>query len=373
MTANLMGYSRDQLVDFFADLGEPKFRASQVMKWIHQFGVTEFNDMTNLSKVLRHRLAEVATIETLKPASENISADGTRKWLLALADGNCVETVFIPEANRGTLCVSSQVGCSLNCTFCATGRQGFNRNLSAAEIIAQLWFVQRELATDENRRPITNVVMMGMGEPLLNYDPVVVAMRVMLDDFGYGFSRRRVTLSTAGVVPGIKRLLDDCPVSLAVSLHAPNDELRNELVPLNKKYPIEQLMETCRRYASYDHRWRVTFEYIMLKDINDSVAHARQLAELLIEVPAKVNLIPYNTVTGLQYERSTPEVIDRFRDYLLSRHIMTITRKTRGDDVAAACGQLTGDFVDRTRRSARLADQSVAMLPAEPLVANTLG
>ncbi len=372
MNTNLMGFSQDQLIDFFAELGEPKFRASQVMKWIHQFGVTDFEEMTNISKVLRQRLAEVATIEGLAPASEHISSDGTRKWLLTLADGNCVETVFIPEANRGTLCVSSQVGCSLNCTFCATGRQGFNRNLSAAEIIAQLWFVQQQLATDDNRRPITNVVMMGMGEPLLNYDAVVSAMRIMIDDFGYGFSKRRVTLSTAGVVPGIKRLLDDCPVSLAVSLHAPNDELRNELVPLNKKYPIEQLMEACYRYASYDHRWRVTFEYIMLKDINDSISHARQLARLLTEVPAKVNLIPYNSVEGLQYERSTPEVIDRFRDYLLSQNIMTITRKTRGDDVAAACGQLTGDFVDRTRRSARLAAQSVVVAPDEQLAPGAL-
>ena len=355
MNVNLIGYPRAQLVDFFAELGEPSFRASQVMKWIHQMGATDFNVMTNLSKPLRKKLAAQTIIEGLTPANEYVSADGTRKWLLKLDDDNCVETVFIPEANRGTLCISSQVGCSLNCTFCATGRQGFNRNLTAAEIIAQLWYVQHQLATADNHRPITNIVLMGMGEPLLNYDAVVRAMHIMLDDFGYGFSKKRVTLSTAGVVPGIEKLLEDCPVSLAVSLHAPTDELRNELVPLNKKYPIERLMQACRHYASHDPRWRVTFEYIMLKDVNDSITHARQLASILTEMPAKVNLIPYNTVEGLGYERSSPQTIDRFRDFLLSRHIMTITRKTRGDDVAAACGQLKGDFVDRTRRSEKLA------------------
>ncbi len=368
MHVNLMGYSRGQLIKHFAEIGEPSFRASQLMKWIHQRGITEFDLMTDLSKALRKKLRETTAINGLKLATEDISSDGTRKWLLALPDGNCVETVFIPESSRGTLCISSQVGCSLNCSFCATGRQGFNRNLTAAQIIAQLWYVQRQLESADNRRPITNIVMMGMGEPLLNYDAVVTALRIMLDDFGYGFSKRRVTLSTAGVVPGIERLLRDCPVSLAVSLHAPNDKLRNELVPLNKKYPIEKLMNACRKYASYDHRWRVTFEYIMLKDVNDSEWHARRLAQLLVEVPAKVNLIPYNRVEGLDYERSAPETIDHFRDILLSRKIMTITRKTRGDDVAAACGQLKGKFIDKTRRSARLSAAAAASPDAEPVL-----
>ena len=365
MKVNLIGYPRDQLIEFFADLGEPRFRASQILKWIHQRGVTEFEEMTDLSKKLRAKLADSAIIEGLKPTTEKISVDGTRKWLLTLPDGNCVETVFIPEDSRGTLCISSQVGCSLNCTFCATGRQGFNRNLSSAEIISQLWYVHHELRSENNRRPITNIVLMGMGEPLLNYEAVVTAMLLMLDDNAYGFSRRRVTLSTAGVIPGIKRLLADCPVSLAVSLHAPDDELRNQLVPLNKKYPIAELMNACRQYAAFDRRWRVTFEYIMLKGINDSVSQAKQLARILREVPAKVNLIPYNTVDGLQYERSDQKVIDRFRDVLLSQHIMTITRKTRGDDVDAACGQLKGKFTDRTHRSAKLAAKAV---PLESLV-----
>ena len=368
MKVNLIGYPKNQLIEFFTDLGEPSFRASQVLKWIHQRGVTEFEEMTDLSKLLRAKLAEIAVVEGLKPTTEIVSVDGTRKWLLALPDGNCIETVFIPEDNRGTLCVSSQVGCSLNCTFCATGRQGFNRNLSSAEIISQLLYARHELRSDDNRRPITNIVLMGMGEPLLNYEAVVAAMLLMLDDNAYGFSRRRVTLSTAGVIPGIKRLLTDCPVSLAVSLHAPNDELRNELVPLNKKYPIAELMNVCRQYAAFDRRWRVTFEYIMLKGINDSVSQARQLARILREIPAKVNLIPYNTVDGLQYERSDQDVIDRFRNVLLSQHIMTITRKTRGDDVDAACGQLKGKFTDRTHRSTKLAARTVPIESAvEPL------
>ena len=361
MKVNLIGYPKNQLIEFFADLGEPRFRANQVLKWVHQRGVTEFEEMTDLSKLLRAKLTEIAVIEGLKPMTETVSSDGTRKWLLALPDGNCIETVFIPEDSRGTLCISSQVGCSLNCTFCATGRQGFNRNLSSAEIISQLWHVHHELRSENNRRPITNIVLMGMGEPLLNYESVVAAMLLMLDDNAYGFSRRRVTLSTAGVIPGIERLLTDCPVSLAVSLHAPNDELRNQLVPLNKKYPIEELMNACRQYAAFDRRWRVTFEYIMLKGINDSVSQARQLARILREVPAKVNLIPYNTVDGLQYERSDQDVIDRFRDVLLSQHIMTITRKTRGDDVDAACGQLKGKFTDRTHRSAKLTAKAVPL------------
>ena len=373
MKVNLIGYPRPALVEFFAELDEPSFRADQLLKWIHQRAVTDFDAMTDLSKPLRRKLAQIAEIQGLASTTEKISTDGTRKWLLSLPDGNSVETVFIPEDNRGTLCISSQVGCSLNCTFCATGRQGFNRNLSSAEIIAQLWFAQRQLETENNRRPITNVVMMGMGEPLLNYEPVIRALKLMLEDCAYGFSRRRVTLSTAGVVPGINRLLNDCPVSLAVSLHAPTDELRSELVPLNRKYRIAELMEACRRYADYDRRWRVTFEYIMLKDVNDSVLHAKALARLLTEMPAKVNLIPYNKVEGLHYERPTAKVIDRFRDVLLAQRIMTITRKTRGHDVDAACGQLKGQFVDRTKRSVRLAtsdSRSHALLTQAPIAAS---
>ena len=354
MSANLIGYERIALTEFMAELGEPSYRADQILKWIHQRSETRFDAMTDLSKPLRKRLNEIANIEGLKVASEILSSDGTRKWLLELAEGNCVETVFIPEETRGTLCISSQVGCSLTCSFCATGRQGFNRNLTTAEIISQVWFARNTLRTEQTDRPITNIVLMGMGEPLLNYNQVVPALRLMLDDCSYGFSRRKVTLSTAGVIPGIERLLEDCPVSLAVSLHAPNDELRNELVPLNRKYPIRKLMEACRRYAGYDRRWRVTFEYIMLDGVNDSIWHARQLARILSDIPSKVNLIPYNQVDGLEYDRSSKDSIDGFRDVLLAAGVMTITRKTRGDDVNAACGQLVGRFKDRTKRSIRL-------------------
>ena len=354
MSVNLIGYERIALTEFMAELGEPSYRADQILKWIHQRGETRFDAMTDLSKPLRKRLNEIANIEGLKVASELLSSDGTRKWLLELSEGNCVETVFIPEETRGTLCISSQVGCSLTCSFCATGRQGFNRNLTTAEIISQVWFARNALRTEQMERPITNIVLMGMGEPLLNYNQVIPALRLMLDDCSYGFSRRKVTLSTAGVIPGIERLLEDCPVSLAVSLHAPNDELRNELVPLNRKYPIQKLMEACRRYAAYDRRWRVTFEYIMLNGVNDSIWHARHLARLLSDIPSKVNLIPYNPVDGLEYDRSSKDSINEFRDVLLAARVMTITRKTRGDDVNAACGQLVGRFKDRTKRSIRL-------------------
>ena len=351
---NLLGCDRDALTNYFAELGEPSYRTDQILKWIHQRNVTDFNVMTDLSKQLRGRLGELATVKGLNAVSETVSNDGTRKWLIELDEGNCVETVFIPEESRGTLCISSQVGCSLTCSFCATGRQGFNRNLTTAEIIGQVRFAVNQLTTDENDRPITNIVLMGMGEPLLNYDQVVPAMRLMLDDCCYGFSKRKVTLSTAGVIPGINRLLEDCPVSLAVSLHAPDDELRNELVPINKKYPIRDLMDACRKYAAFDRRWRVTFEYIMIKDVNDSIRYAKNLVRILSDIPAKVNLIPYNSVAGLDYERSSKESIDKFRDVLLKANVMTITRKTRGDEVNAACGQLVGKFKDRTKRSIRL-------------------
>ncbi|GJL80595.1 MAG: dual-specificity RNA methyltransferase RlmN [marine bacterium B5-7] len=315
--------------------------------------------MTDLSKTLRQRLASIAELRLPEMVSEQTSTDGTRKWLLSVAGGNAIETVFIPEDDRGTLCVSSQVGCSLNCTFCATARQGYNRNLSTSEIIGQLLFASRRLREASgthlvNERLITNVVMMGMGEPLLNYDAVVPAMRLMLDDLGFGLSRRRVTLSTAGVVPGIDRLAIDCPVSLAVSLHAPGDPLRTELVPLNRKYNIAELLDACRRYVAGDSRRRVTFEYVMLKDINDSEGDARALVSLLKTVPSKINLIPFNPVAGIAYECSDSRSINRFRDILMAAGIMTVTRKTRGDDIDAACGQLAGNVLDRTRRSARM-------------------
>ena len=354
MNVNFLGWDRTALTEYMSDLGEPSYRTDQILKWIHQRNVTDFNEMSDLSKQLRSRLSENASIKGLRAVSDIVSRDGTRKWLLELDDGNCVETVFIPEGSRGTLCISSQVGCSLTCSFCATGRQGFNRNLTTAEIIAQVWFAINELSTDQIKRPITNIVLMGMGEPLLNFEQVVPALRLMLDDCSYGFSKRKVTLSTAGVIPGIKRLLTDCPVSLAVSLHAPDDELRNQLVPINRKYPIADLMAACAEYARHDRRCRVTFEYIMIKDVNDSPRHAKNLVCLLSDIPSKVNLIPYNSVAGLDYERSSKESIDRFRDVLLASDVMTITRKTRGDEVAAACGQLVGRFKDRTKRSIRL-------------------
>ena len=353
---NLLGSDRDTLADYFIARGERSFRADQVVKWVHQQGVTDFSAMTNLSKSLRQRLASDARLEPPEVVADTQSKDGTRKWLLRLADGNCIETVFIPEPARGTLCVSSQVGCALNCTFCATARQGYNRNLESHEIIGQVWLAQRLLTAAGGQRPITNVVLMGMGEPLLNFDNVVRAVNLMIDDFAYGLSRRRVTLSTAGLVPGIDRLREECPVSLAVSLHAPEDRLRSELVPLNRKYPIRELVDACRRYVADAPRSRITFEYVMLEGVNDSIEHARQLTRLLADVPAKVNLIPFNGFQGVQYSRSAPEVIGRFRDVLLEAGLMTITRKTRGDDIDAACGQLAGRVRDRTARSRRMRD-----------------
>ena len=352
---NLLGLEPEALRAFFASLGEKSFRAGQVLQWIHQYGVDDFDAMTNLSKALRTRLQEMADIRAPEIALDQQAADGTRKWLLRLADGNCIETVFIPEVDRGTLCVSSQVGCTLNCAFCATGHQGFNRNLTVHEIIGQLWLANRVLARDaESGRTITNVVMMGMGEPLLNFDNVVAAMKIMLDDLGYGLSRRRVTLSTAGMVPMLERLREECPVSLAVSLHATNDVLRDELVPLNRKYPIADLLEACRKYVDGDSRRRVTFEYVMLAGVNDSLEHARALVKLLEGVPAKVNLIPYNPFPQGRFQRSGQAVIESFRDVLQRANLTTITRKTRGDDIDAACGQLAGRIHDRTPRSERI-------------------
>ena len=352
---NLLGLGREELQAFFVGLGEKPFRGLQVLQWMHQYGVDDFAAMTNLSKALRARLAEVATIAGPAVREDRVAADGTRKWLLELADGNCIETVFIPEPGRGTLCVSSQVGCGLNCTFCATGAQGFNRDLTAAEIVGQIWLANRLLGgRGPAVRPITNVVFMGMGEPLLNFDNVVAAIRVLLDDLAYGLSRRRVTVSTAGMVPLIDRLRDACPVSLAVSLHAPNDALRTKLVPLNRKYPIAELLAACRRYVKDDPRRKITFEYVMLDGVNDTLAHAEELAALLRDVPAKVNLIPFNPFPHSTYRRSSPAAIDAFRDVMLRAGLMTITRRTRGDDIDAACGQLAGRVHDRTGRRARL-------------------
>ena len=356
---NLLNLDRQAMQDYFAGIGEKPFRATQVVQWIHQYGANDFDAMTNLSKELRARLNSIAEIRAPEIVQDQLAADGTRKWLLRLDDGNCIETVFIPEEDRGTLCVSSQVGCTLNCSFCSTGHQGFNRSLGIGEIIAQLRVANRALGRDpKGERIITNVVLMGMGEPLLNFDSVVPAMRLMLDDYAYGLSRRRVTLSTAGVVPMMDRLREECPVSLAVSLHAPNDALRDELVPLNKKYPVRELLDACRRYCADSPRSRVTFEYVMLAGVNDSPGHAHELVRLLRDVPAKVNLIPFNPFPQTRYRRSPKEVIDRFRDILVDAGLTTITRKPRGDDIDAACGQLAGRVQDRTRRRQRLASRA---------------
>jgi 23S rRNA (adenine2503-C2)-methyltransferase len=354
---NLLGLDRRALEDFFVGIGEKPFRAAQVMQWLHHYGVDDFDAMTNIGKELRARLKDFAAIELPEIANDQVAHDGTRKWLLRLHDGNCIESVFIPEEDRGTLCISSQVGCTLNCSFCSTGHRGFNRNLSAAEIVAQLRVANRALGRDpKGERIVTNVVMMGMGEPLLNFDNVVTAMNLMLDDLAYGLSKRRVTLSTAGVIPLLDRLHDLCPVSLAVSLHAPNDVLRDELVPLNKKYPIAELLAACKRYVADEPRRRVTFEYVMLAGVNDSVGHARELVKLLRDVPCKVNLIPFNPFPETRYTRSDKPTIDAFREILMDAGLMTVTRKTRGDDIDAACGQLAGRIHDRTRRSSRRDD-----------------
>lgn len=349
---NLLGMTRRGLEEFFVSLGEKRFRAQQILKWIHQFGVDDFSAMSNIGKQLRSTLQQMAHITPPQVLQERTSSDGTRKWLLQVDQGNSVEMVFIPERGRGTLCVSSQAGCALECSFCTTARQGFNRNLSAAEIVGQLWLANRALGRDpRGERIISNVVLMGMGEPLLNFDSVVAAMELMTEDLAYGLSRRRVTLSTAGVVPALRRLREVSSVSLAVSLHAPDDELRNRLVPLNRKYPIAELLDACRDYISRDARRAVTFEYVMLRGINDSPDQARQLAALLGSLPAKVNLIPFNPFPGSGYKCSSPHAIERFATVLQDRGIVTITRRTRGGDIEAACGQLAGRVQDRTRRN----------------------
>ncbi|MCG6887189.1 MAG: 23S rRNA (adenine(2503)-C(2))-methyltransferase RlmN [Proteobacteria bacterium] len=351
---NLLDLDRQGLIAFFTKLGEKPFRASQVLKWIYQCGVDDFDAMTNLSKSLRDTLHNEAEIRFPEIVSEQQSEDGTIKWLLRIDNGNCIETVFIPEAERGTLCISSQVGCALECSFCSTAQQGFNRNLSVGEIIGQLWVANKSLQCQpRTNRVISNVVLMGMGEPLLNFDNVVSAMNLMLDDLAYGLSKRRVTLSTSGVIPALDRLKQVSDVSLAVSLHAPDDALRNELVPINRKYPIRELLAACQRYITGEARRKVTFEYVMLDGINDSPRQARQLVKLLQDVPAKVNLIPFNPFPGTQYRSSSRERIDAFRDILMKAGLITVTRKTRGEDIDAACGQLAGKVLDRTKRTSR--------------------
>jgi 23S rRNA (adenine2503-C2)-methyltransferase len=365
---NLLNYNYQQMRQFFEDCGEKPFRAQQVMQWIHQAGFYEFTQMNNLSKSLRERLTQIADIRLPEVISCQQSNDGTHKWLIKLDCGNCIETVFIPEAKRGTLCVSSQVGCALNCSFCSTAKQGFNRNLSTAEIIGQVWLAVRALSQQNGAhdKHVTNVVMMGMGEPLLNFDNVVAAMDIMMDDRAYGLSKRRVTLSTSGVIPEMERLKEQSPVALAVSLHAPNDALRNELVPINKKYPLAQLMHMCKYYFKNEPKRVVTFEYVMLKGVNDQPEHAAQLIKLLRNVPAKVNLIPFNPFPLTQYQRSSLETINGFRDQLIAKGINTITRKTRGDDIDAACGQLAGEFQDKTSRSQRW--QKLHFMPSQPVL-----
>ena len=351
---NLLGLTPAELQAFCTALGEKPYRAKQLLRWIHQAGADSFAAMTDISKLLRVQLEQTATIAAPAVRRDSVAADGTRKWLLDVGTGNAIETVFIPETARGTLCISSQAGCALECDFCSTGRQGFNRNLTVAEIVGQLWLANRALGGRAgDKRPVTNVVMMGMGEPLANFENVVAAMQLMLDDNAYGLSRRRVTLSTSGLVPAIDRLAETCPVALAVSLHAPTDALRDQLVPINRKFPIRTLMAACVRYIEKAPRDFVTFEYVMLDGVNDSVNHAHELVQAIADVPCKLNLIPFNTFPGAGYVRSPAAAIARFRDVLIAAGVTTTVRKTRGDDIDAACGQLAGEVQDRTRRSAR--------------------
>jgi 23S rRNA (adenine2503-C2)-methyltransferase len=370
---NLLNHDAAQLSAFFAEIGEKPFRAKQLLRWMHQSGEADFSNMSDLAKSLRQKLAACATIEVPQIVADATAADGTRKWLIDVGNGNAVESVFIPETNRGTLCVSSQAGCALDCKFCSTGKQGFNRNLTTAEIIGQLWIASRALARDagaataddaaqapgatpKGERIISNVVMMGMGEPLANFDNVVAAMRLMLDDNAYGLSRRRVTLSTAGIVPAIDRLRDACPVALAVSLHAPNDALRDTLVPINRKYPLAELLAACQRYLHKAPRDFITFEYVMLDGVNDSAEHARQLIALVRDVPCKLNLIPFNPFPDSGFKRSPREAIRRFAEMLIAAGLVVTTRRTRGDDIDAACGQLAGRVEDKRRRTRRVVE-----------------
>jgi 23S rRNA (adenine2503-C2)-methyltransferase len=358
---NLLDFDAAGLTDWFAQLGEKPFRARQVLRWVHRFGVDDFGQMTDVAKSLRTKLAEVAEIRGPVPMRDTTAADGTRKWLLGVDNeggaSNAVETVFIPEVNRGTLCISTQVGCALECSFCSTGKQGFNRNLTTAEIIGQLWHANRMLGAvkqpgvgDSGERVISNVVLMGMGEPLANYDNVVAALKLMLDDNAYGLSRRRVTVSTAGMVPAMDRLRLEVPVALAVSLHAPTDALRDELVPINKKYPLRELMAACHRYLESAPRDFITFEYVLLAGVNDSDADARTLLALTRDMPCKFNLIPFNPFPDSGYRKPSAERVRRFQEILMRADVVTTVRKTRGDDIDAACGQLAGRVRDKTKR-----------------------
>jgi 23S rRNA (adenine2503-C2)-methyltransferase len=374
MTANLLDYDLEGLAAFCASLGEKRFRATQLFRWIHQKGARDFGQMTDLAKSLRDKLAGSARIEGLPIISQHESADGTIKWLFDVGAGDAVEAVFIPEDDRGTLCISSQAGCAVGCRFCSTGHQGFSRNLTTGEIVAQLWFAEHFLRAHLQKngtRVITNVVMMGMGEPLQNYSALVPALRVMLDDHGYGLSRRRVTVSTSGVVPMMDRLGEDCPVALAVSLHAPSDDLRDKLVPLNKKYPLAQLLDACNRYLEHAPRDFITFEYCMLDGVNDQPEHAYELARLVQThggrgVSCKLNLIPFNPFPASGLVRSPQQRVQAFAKILSDAGIVTTVRKTRGDDIDAACGQLAGDVKDRTRVDRRIAQQRTVMLRPVP-------
>lgn len=375
MTVNLLDFDAEGLAGFCMEIGEKPFRARQLLRWIHQSGEADFSSMSDLAKMLREKLAATAVVEPPRVISDHIATDGTRKWLLSVGAGNGIEMVFIPESNRGTLCISSQVGCALACTFCSTGKQGFNRNLTVAEIIGQLWWANKALREESgiecalepespvnkrevirspgHSRIISNVVFMGMGEPLANFENVATALNLMLDDNAYGLSRRRVTVSTSGLVPAMDRLRERCPVALAVSLHAPNDALRDQLVPINRKYPIKELLAACQRYLQSAPRDFITFEYVMLDGVNDSVSHARELVQLVQDTPCKFNLIPFNPFPNSGYKRSSPETVRIFRDVLMQAGLVTTVRKTRGDDIAAACGQLAGQVLDKTRRAQR--------------------
>ncbi len=380
MTTNLLDYDLEGLAAFCERLGEKRFRATQLFRWIHQKGATDFGQMTDLAKSLREKLPASAYIPALKVVSRHDSADGTIKWLFDVGAGDVIETVFIPEADRGTLCISSQAGCAVGCRFCSTGHQGFSRNLSTAEIIGQLWFAEhflrRHLGKDE--RVVSNVVMMGMGEPLQNYSQLLPALRVMLDDHAYGLSRRRVTVSTSGVVPMMDRLAQDCPVALAVSLHAPEDSLRSNLVPLNRKYPIAELLDACSRYQVAAPRDFITFEYCMLDGVNDQPEHARQLVTLMQKhsvsgLSCKFNLIPFNPFPASGLKRSDMPQVMAFAKILMDAGIVTTVRKTRGDDIDAACGQLAGDVQDRTGVQQRMASQRQGMLKGIKIVSREVG
>ena len=354
---NLLGLSASRIGDFLESLGEKRFRGTQILKWIHQYGIGEISEMTNISKGLRESLAEVAEVVVPEVVSCQDSVDGTRKWLIKVDGGSCIEMVYIPERDRGTLCVSSQIGCALDCSFCATGKQGFARDLTTAEIIGQLWIAAKSFDQFDTKNPrrVTNVVMMGMGEPLMNFNNVVDAMSLMMDDNAYGLSKRRVTLSTAGVVPELDKLGDVSDVSLAISLHAPNDELRNQLVPINRKYPLADFIASAKRYLDKmpDNRRKVTVEYTLMDMVNDRDEHAKELSVLLRDLPCKINLIPFNPFPGSEYNRVTKVALGRFRDILQNDGYTVTVRTTRGDDIAAACGQLAGEVNDRTKRQER--------------------